>query len=68
MTIRERLATPGVWYFTDGMSAGQAAEFAGRVESLGYSTLWVPDTFGRDPFTHLAWSARPTRRSHARGW
>ncbi len=60
MSARERLQTTGLWYFTDGMSAGQAAEFAGRVEQLGYSTLWLPDTVGRDPFAHIAWLASQT--------
>jgi probable F420-dependent oxidoreductase len=60
MSARERLSTTGVWYFTDGMSAGEAAEFAQRVESLGYSTLWLPDTVGRDPFAHIAWLASQT--------
>jgi probable F420-dependent oxidoreductase len=52
--VQERLATPGVWYFTDGMSAGEAAGLAGRLEALGYSALWLPDTIGRDPFAHIA--------------
>ncbi len=60
MSPRERLTTTGVWYFTDGMSAGAAANFAGFVESLGYSTLWLPDTVGRDPFAHIAWLASQT--------
>jgi probable F420-dependent oxidoreductase len=60
MTVRERLSTTGVWYFTDGMSAGEAAEFAQRIEALGYSTLWLPDTVGRDPFAHIAWLASQT--------
>lgn len=64
MSARDRLtAGPsdlGVWYFTDAMSAGQAAEAAGRIESLGYSTLWLPDTVGRDPFAHIAWLASQT--------
>jgi probable F420-dependent oxidoreductase len=59
-TARDRLSTTGVWYFTDGMSSGQAAEAAGRIESLGYSTLWLPDTIGRDPFAHIAWLASQT--------
>ena len=59
-TARDRLSTTGVWYFTDGMSSGQAAEAAGRIESLGYSTLWLPDTVGRDPFAHIAWLASQT--------
>lgn len=58
--LRDRLATTGVWFFTDGLSAGEAAEFAGRVESLGYSTLWLPETIGRDPFAHIAWLASQT--------
>lgn len=28
--------------------------FAQRIESLGYSTLWIPDTIGRDPFVASA--------------
>jgi probable F420-dependent oxidoreductase len=60
MSARERLSTTGVWYFTDAMTAGEAAEFAGRLQSLGYSTLWLPDTVGRDPFAHIAWLASQT--------
>lgn len=63
MGARDRLTgtnSIGVWYFTDAMSAAQAADAAGRIESLGYSTLWVPDTVGRDPFTHLAWLGSQT--------
>lgn len=57
MSARDQSSTSGVWYFTDGMNAGEAADFAGRVETLGYSTLWLPDTIGRDPFAHIAWLA-----------
>lgn len=60
MSARDRLSTTGVWYFTDAMSSGEAAETAGRIESLGYSTLWLPDTVGRDPFAHIAWLASQT--------
>ncbi len=48
------LATTGVWHFTDGMSSGESGEFAARIESLGYSALWVPDAIGRDPFVNCA--------------
>ena len=58
--LSERLRTPGVWYFTDGMPAGDAQEFARRIESLGYSALWLPDTVGRDPFAHIAHLANAT--------
>lgn len=60
MSTRDRLSTTGVWYFTDAMSSGEAAETAGRIESLGYSTFWLPDTVGRDPFAHIAWLASQT--------
>jgi len=45
----------GVWYFLDGMPATVAAETAQRIEALGYSALWIPETVGRDPFVHAAW-------------
>ena len=58
--LRDQLHTTGVWYFTDGMASSQAAEFAGRLEELGYSALWLPDTVGRDPFAHIAYLASQT--------
>ena len=48
------LETPGVWFFTDLMSTDEAVSLVRRLESLGYSTLWVPEMMGRDPFAHLA--------------
>jgi len=45
----------GVWYPTDGMSATVAAEFAGKLESLGYAVLWIPEVIGRHPFVHAGW-------------
>lgn len=56
----DKLSATGVWYFTETMAANEAAEFAQRLESLGYSTLWLPDTVGRDPFAHIAWLASQT--------
>ena len=44
----------GIWFGTDGMTAQEAVAFAQRIESLGYASLWLPETFGRDPFVHLA--------------
>jgi probable F420-dependent oxidoreductase len=58
--VQQRLETVGVWYFTDGMSITDAADFTRRVEQLGYSALWLPDTVGRDPFTHIAHLAEGT--------
>ena len=49
------LGKTGVWYFTEGMSALEAAQVAQRVEALGYGALWIPETIGRHPFAHAAW-------------
>lgn len=52
----------GVWTRTDGFSIGEAAEFARRIESLGYGAIWIPDAFGRDPFAHASWLFTHTQR------
>ena len=60
MELANHLRTLGVWNFTDSVSLVEAEEFAGRIEQLGYSALWLPDTVGRDPFAHIAHLARNT--------
>jgi probable F420-dependent oxidoreductase len=40
----------GVFAITDSMDGPQIGEFARKVERLGYSALWFPEAFGRDPF------------------
>jgi len=45
----------GVWYFFDGMSSADAAAAAKRIESLGYGTLWVPETVGKSPVALSSW-------------
>ena len=45
----------GVWYFLDGMPAAAAAEAAQRIENLGYGTLWIPETAGRNPMVLASW-------------
>ena len=50
----------GAWSHLDGRAAGEAAAFARRVEELGYGTLWVPETVGREPFVSLALLAAAT--------
>jgi probable F420-dependent oxidoreductase len=52
MTLDERLGTTGVWFFTDMLDHGRSREVAARIEELGYSALWIPDTLGRDPFVN----------------
>jgi probable F420-dependent oxidoreductase len=45
----------GVWYFLDGLPADAAAAVAQRIEKLGYSALWIPETVGRHPLVHAGW-------------
>jgi len=57
-----QLGKLGVWAFTDGMTAQGAVGLAARVEQWGYSTLWIPEAFGRHPFPFAAWLL--SRTSH----
>jgi len=52
----------GVWTWLDHLSANEAAEFAQRVESWGYSALWIPEAVGRDPFALIGYLAARTER------
>ena len=45
----------GVFFFCDAMTASQAADFARRVESLGYGTLWFPEAVGREAMASASW-------------
>lgn len=59
-SFADRLRPVGVWTFTDGLSATEAAEAAKRIEAMGYSALWHPETTGRDPMVHLGHLAGAT--------
>ncbi len=52
--MHDRLSRLGVWFFTDALSAEESRDLAAKVEQLGYSALWIPDTIGRDPFVNAA--------------
>jgi probable F420-dependent oxidoreductase len=52
----------GIWFFYDGMTATQSAEFARTVEKHGYGALWIPEAVGREPFAHSAYLAARTER------
>ena len=52
----------GVWFFYDGMTAAQSAEFARTVEKHRYGALWIPEAVGREPFAHAAYLAARTER------
>ena len=51
----------GVWASMDGMTATEAAEFARRVEALGYGALWVPESRGRNVYVLSAWLLAATK-------
>jgi probable F420-dependent oxidoreductase len=51
-----------MWFFLDAMPAPQTAEFAQKVEELGYQTLWIPEAVGREPFAHAAYLLEKTSR------
>lgn len=57
-----RIGKLGVWALTDGMSAQDAVAFAARAEGWGYSALWIPEAFGRNPFAFAAWLLAHTKQ------
>ena len=62
MNIQNKLRTRGVWFFTEAMDSDHAIAFAQKVESLNYSALWLPETTGRDPFSHISMLLANTER------
>jgi probable F420-dependent oxidoreductase len=44
----------GVWFAPEGLTGSEVRACGQQIERLGYSTLWVGETFGRDPFAQLA--------------
>ena len=49
------LGRVGVWTgVLDSVPSAEARRIAGRLEGLGFSTLWIPETVGRDPFVTAA--------------
>jgi probable F420-dependent oxidoreductase len=50
----------GVWGHLDSLGVEEARDYARRVEQLGFGTLWVPETVGREPFTLLGLLAGAT--------
>ncbi|HYI67077.1 MAG TPA: LLM class flavin-dependent oxidoreductase [Candidatus Limnocylindrales bacterium] len=50
----------GVWGHLDSLAAPEAIAYARRAEELGYGTLWVPETVGREPIALLSLLAGAT--------
>jgi len=59
---RPELGRIGVWGHLDSLGADEARGYARRVDELGYGTLWVPETAGREPFALLGLLAGETSR------
>jgi len=59
---RLSLGRIGVWGHLDSLDAAGARAYARRVDELGYGTLWVPETVGREPFTFLGMLSGETTR------
>ena len=55
-----KLGPIGAWGHLDSLSVGEARAYARRLEELGYSALWVPETVGREPFVLLGLLAAET--------
>jgi probable F420-dependent oxidoreductase len=52
----------GVWGHLDTLAAPDAISYARRAEELGYGTLWVPETVGREPIALCSLLAASTDR------
>jgi probable F420-dependent oxidoreductase len=50
----------GAWGHLDSLDIDGVRGYARRVDELGYGTLWVPETVGREPFTLLGLLAAET--------
>ena len=55
-----QLGRLGVWTWLDGQTAPEAAAFCRKLESLGYTALFLPEAIGRDPFAFLGYLAANT--------
>jgi probable F420-dependent oxidoreductase len=51
----------GVWGHLDTLDARGVRAYARRVADLGYGTLWVPETVGREPFALVGMLAADAR-------
>jgi probable F420-dependent oxidoreductase len=59
-STRLDLGRLGAWAHLDTLAIDEAREFARRTDELGYGTLWVPETVGRDPMVLLGLLAAST--------
>jgi probable F420-dependent oxidoreductase len=57
-----KLGKFGVFTFLDGLRAPEAGAFAKRLETWGYSALWIPEAVGREAFVSSSWLLANTTR------
>lgn len=57
---RLELGRLGVWGHLDSLAARDAIAYVQRAEELGFGTLWVPETVGREPIALLSLLAGAT--------
>jgi probable F420-dependent oxidoreductase len=60
MTDAPDLGRLGAWGHLDSLPISEARAYARRVDELGFGTLWVPETVGREPFALLGLLAAET--------
>ncbi len=62
-TLSRLRATVGIWTSTcETLPAERVGELAAEIEQWGFSTLWIPEAWGREAFTHAALLLSATSR------
>ena len=52
----------GIISLTDGQPGDELEAYVRRVEEMGYGSVWLPELFGREPFSTAAWLLGRTQR------
>jgi len=63
MSERMDIGRVGIWTgVLDAVPSAEAQRVAARLEEMGFPTLWIPETIGRDPFVTAALLLSATSR------
>jgi probable F420-dependent oxidoreductase len=60
--LRAALGPVGIWAALDAIPIAEVVRFAAAIEDLGFPTLWVNESVGREPFAVLGALASSTSR------
>ena len=53
----------GIWtHLLDTVPSERAREGASEIEEMGFGTIWIPETAGRDPFVHSSFLLSSTKK------